>query len=440
MDRPVLPRPPGVVEDWEFWLRLGQAMGLTLRISSRVWGPDDPVPDAEALLSSFGNRSRIPFEDVRQHPHGVLRTDLEPVTVLPGEGGALRPVPPGRRRRDLDDARGRGLPRRAALPARRPPQQGDDEHGRSTDRHPCPVVQPGAPPPDTDTDAFPTSRPAARSNNAAITSLLIGPAAAVVAGDTRRALCQDTDPCARSNNPPTPESPAPYTSTGSPRTSVCRRRRASPPILIPRYIREGRSATHLLHSRYALVSIVRIKGMPPAPSPRLTRCHMVDRDPSPDEASTCPNCGGVVVYRGVGRRPVWCSTRCRNDAALQRLGARKGAIEIRIVEIPRTRAGAQPPDATTTSSDPMPSTGPEPKRAAPSIEQALRTIRNDPQAVGKLLAHLERRRANGNLSAYEWLPVRNALRLITRELTPDVERPPPATLRPPAEQKPPGRS
>ena len=35
-----------------------------------------------------------------------------------------------------------------------------------------------------------------------------------------RALCQDTDPRARSNNPPTPENPAPYTSTGSP-APVC---------------------------------------------------------------------------------------------------------------------------------------------------------------------------------------------------------------------------
>ena len=36
----------------------------------------------------------------------------------------------------------------------------------------------------------------------------------------RRDLCQDTDPRPRSNNPVTPETPAPYTSTGSP-APVC---------------------------------------------------------------------------------------------------------------------------------------------------------------------------------------------------------------------------
>lgn len=150
---------------------------------------------------------------------------------------------------------------------------------------------------------------------------------------------------------------------------------------------------------------------------------MVDHDPSPDDAGTCPNCGGLVVYRGVGRRPVWCSTRCRNNAALQRLGARKGAIEVRVVEVPHSRSGGRPSDVATTSSEPLPSTDAEPTSAAPSPEQALRAIRNDPQAVGKLLAHLERRRVDGNLANDEWLPVRNALRLIARELSPDVERP-----------------
>lgn len=59
----------------------------------------------------------------------------------------------------------------------------------------------------------------------------------------------------------------------------------------------------------------------------------------------------------------------------------------------------------------------------PSVEQALRVIRTDPEAVGKLLAHLERRRSDGSLLAPEWLPVRNALRLITGALPPGTERP-----------------
>lgn len=173
---------------------------------------------------------------------------------------------------------------------------------------------------------------------------------------------------------------------------------------------------------------------------------MDDRDPSPDDVSTCPNCAGPVVYRGVGRRPVWCSARSRNDAALQRLGARKGAIEVRLVEVSRGPTGVRPqlPDPVTTSSNPSPSAGEERTGDAPSVDQALRTIRNDPEAVGRLLTHLERRRADGTLSNPEWLPVRNALRLVTRELTPEMEWPtnptPRSPNRPPLEGGPPNRS
>lgn len=47
--------------------------------------------------------------------------------------------------------------------------------------------------------------------------------------------------------------------------------------------------------------------------------------------------------------------------------------------------------------------------------------RNDPDAVGRLLVHVERRRADGTLSALEWLTVRNALRLIAGGLPPEIE-------------------
>lgn len=154
---------------------------------------------------------------------------------------------------------------------------------------------------------------------------------------------------------------------------------------------------------------------------------MVDGDPSSDEASKCPNCAAPVIYGGVGRRPIWCSTRCRNDAALQRLGARRGAIEVRVVEVSRRRSNVQPDPldaAEAADNPPSLSDGRGQRRpAAPSVDQALRTIRNDPEGVGRLLSHLERRRADGTLSNPEWLPVRNAIRLIARELTPDVERP-----------------
>lgn len=156
---------------------------------------------------------------------------------------------------------------------------------------------------------------------------------------------------------------------------------------------------------------------------------MTDHEQPSDDVTTCPNCGAVVVYRGVGRRPVWCSTRCRNDASLRRLGARRGAIEVRVVEVPRTPADTRTNAASPSAvpSMPQPDTADSRGRRAPtpSPEQALRVIRNDPEAVGKLLTHVERRRSDGTLSAPEWLPVRNALRLLAGKLSPGIERPSP---------------
>ena len=80
----VLPQPPGVVEDWEFWLRLGQTMGMTLQIGRRTWGPGDEIPSSADLLESFGSRARVPVEEIRRHPHGVRVDDLAPVLIQPG--------------------------------------------------------------------------------------------------------------------------------------------------------------------------------------------------------------------------------------------------------------------------------------------------------------------------------------------------------------------
>lgn len=63
------------------------------------------------------------------------------------------------------------------------------------------------------------------------------------------------------------------------------------------------------------------------------------------------------------------------------------------------------------------------RAAPPSPAQALQVLRNDPRAVASLLSYLERRRSDGILLAPEWLPVRNAIRLIARALPADIERP-----------------
>lgn len=151
-----------------------------------------------------------------------------------------------------------------------------------------------------------------------------------------------------------------------------------------------------------------------------------EKQPSED-ASTCPNCGEAVVYRGVGRRPIWCSTRCRNDAALRRLGARKGAVEVRLVDVPRYRSrdvrARSDAESGASSQQRTGADGDRRRASPPSPEQALRVIRNDPEAVGKLVTHLERRRLDGTLLGPEWLAVRNALRLIASALPAGVERP-----------------
>jgi hypothetical protein len=102
------------------------------------------------------------------------------------------------------------------------------------------------------------------------------------------------------------------------------------------------------------------------------------------------------------------------------------AIEIRVVDVPRNTSEVQTGSVSAVApqaNQPSTTDRQGPRASTPSLEQALHLIRNDPQAVGRLLAHLERRRADGTLAAPEWLPVRNGLRLITRELSPEIERP-----------------
>ncbi len=116
---------------------------------------------------------------------------------------------------------------------------------------------------------------------------------------------------------------------------------------------------------------------------------MAVRKQVPEDIGACPNCASDVVYRGVGRRPIWCSTRCRNGASLKRLGARRGAVEVRVVEVFRQQPNDKGNDAgQRTTSDEQRSDWRrtlDARPSTPSLEQALRVVRNDPEAVGKLL-------------------------------------------------------
>ena len=79
MDRPfaqytpaILPAPPGVIDDWVFLLRLGHAMGRTIKVAGREYAPGDPVPTTDEVLASMAGRGQISLADVRDHPHGLM--------------------------------------------------------------------------------------------------------------------------------------------------------------------------------------------------------------------------------------------------------------------------------------------------------------------------------------------------------------------------------
>lgn len=70
-----------------------------------------------------------------------------------------------------------------------------------------------------------------------------------------------------------------------------------------------------------------------------------------DFSRTCPQCGETfdLSARGPGRRPIWCSPRCRRLASAHRVAARESGTAVRVIEVPR----AHGPDFDTRH--PLPS-------------------------------------------------------------------------------------
>jgi hypothetical protein len=67
----------------------------------------------------------------------------------------------------------------------------------------------------------------------------------------------------------------------------------------------------------------------------------------PRDEHACPRCGEPVRYGGRGRRPVWCSPRCRVEASIERRGNRIVGVQPVVVKIidktlPRPRPAPQP--------------------------------------------------------------------------------------------------
>lgn len=90
MDRPfaqytpaVVAAPDETIDDWEFLLRLGQAMGATVKIAGREYAPSDPVPSTDALLASFAGRGQVDLASVQAAVHGAVFDAAEPPRATP---------------------------------------------------------------------------------------------------------------------------------------------------------------------------------------------------------------------------------------------------------------------------------------------------------------------------------------------------------------------
>ena len=57
----------------------------------------------------------------------------------------------------------------------------------------------------------------------------------------------------------------------------------------------------------------------------------VIRDPA--KTFRCPRCGAPVMYKGRGRRPVWCSARCRVEASIERRGNEIVGVKPEVVKV-----------------------------------------------------------------------------------------------------------
>ncbi len=84
----MFPAPDGVIDDWEFFLRLAWAAGNSLTIAGREYAPSDPMPTTDDVLASFSARARISLAEVKQHPHGKIFDAVLPVVAAPPSDSA----------------------------------------------------------------------------------------------------------------------------------------------------------------------------------------------------------------------------------------------------------------------------------------------------------------------------------------------------------------
>lgn len=172
---------------------------------------------------------------------------------------------------------------------------------------------------------------------------------------------------------------------------------------------ESPSTSHPMHSRTGDVSVMRN-----AAQIRYRPCM------AQEQLRRCPQCGAPVSYGGRGRRPVWCSSRCRNTAAVTRRGAREAAVQIRMIDVAKAPKPRPVHAQTREERD----------------ESALSRVAGSARLTRQLLDRLERRRLAGELDSDVWADVRARLAQSVRNLpvssTLPVRREPGPAPAPPA--------
>ncbi|CRK53991.1 putative oxidoreductase [Rhodococcus sp. RD6.2] len=84
---PVVTPPPGVVDDWRFFLDLAAASGQPVKFAGRILDPAAP-PTSEQLLAMTAERGRVPFADLVTARHGQLAGDSGALVGPPDPGAA----------------------------------------------------------------------------------------------------------------------------------------------------------------------------------------------------------------------------------------------------------------------------------------------------------------------------------------------------------------
>jgi anaerobic selenocysteine-containing dehydrogenase len=84
----VVTPPPGVVDDWRFFLDLAAASGQAVKFAGRILDPASP-PSAEEMLAMMTERGRVPFDDLVGAPHGILAGTGGAVVGPPSAAGAV---------------------------------------------------------------------------------------------------------------------------------------------------------------------------------------------------------------------------------------------------------------------------------------------------------------------------------------------------------------